>query len=455
MPDIVQPIQIEGRQVVLRADPSREYVTAGRRLSLTRGIRALPWAIDDLSTDFGDDIYERMLLDAQIVACVNIFKASILEDGIHLVPAVLDEAELEHARAAEIATFCQDILNDLDPSIDDTMWDMLDAVALGNRVAEEVWALRDGQLVLRALKVKPRRSVSFVVDEFMNVLGLVPGGTGGIAGKTVLLANGETGGILPRDKFAVLTFRPRNGDPRGTTLLRPVYTPWWLKQQSHPEHLKFLAQFASPSVVATLAEHAQGGFAQDASGADIPGTYKTAAQWLLESLLEFRNSSAMVVPYGTEVQLVEAAKGGDAFTSGQELWNREIAKGILHQTLATEEAEHGTRAQATVHQDVLGIILRQARKAVERMIRRDILLDLVRYNYGDDAAHLTPAATLGEVEQQDVTNLMNAIANLERAGYIADEQRPAIDVQIGFPPRSVMAPPSGDSAPAAPGASNP
>lgn len=437
MPEFTEQVKVDGRRRTLRADPAREYVAAGSRLSLVRGIRTLPWAIDDLAADFGDDIYDRMMLDPQVVANVNIYKAFIISDGIRLVPAVEDEDDQRHPQAVEIAKWCLRVLNALDPSIDDVMWDMLDALPYGNRVAEEVWEVRGGQLVLKALKVKPRRAVAFVVDEYMNLVGLVAGGGRGRSGRAIITTEDGTSQILPRSKFAVLSFRPKNGDPRGTTLLRPAYTPWWIKQQAHPIKLKYLAQFGSASIIGKTAPNAPDGYAKDADGNDIPGSYKTAIQWLLDALLEFQAGSALAVPNGTEVDTIEVRGGGEAFLAIEGQSNREITKAILHQVLATEEAEFGTRAQATVHQDVLGIILRQTRKAVARMIHRDILEDLVRYNYGDEAAaNLTPTVDLGEVEQQDMIALMNAVANLERAGFLADEQRPAIDVKLGLPVRS-------------------
>src|SRR6185503_3299410 len=94
----------------------REYVVGGGywwyRGQQSRAL-ALPWAIDDLTQDFGPDLYERML--------------------------------------------------------DDVLWDMLGSMALGNRVAEITYHPFDrsplpGRAVLRSLTVKPRESLAFVVD---------------------------------------------------------------------------------------------------------------------------------------------------------------------------------------------------------------------------------------------------------------------------------------------------
>jgi hypothetical protein len=121
-----------------------------------------------------------MLVDAQVAACIAILKAAIIEEGVTLAPAVDDEADPDYEQAREIADEAEAMLDDLETPLDDVLWDLLGAVALGNRVAEQVYETRPAttldnrtMLQLRALKVKPVRSVAFVTDAYLNVLGLV------------------------------------------------------------------------------------------------------------------------------------------------------------------------------------------------------------------------------------------------------------------------------------------
>ena len=67
-------------------------------------VRGLPPYIDDLTRDFGDDLYSRMLVDGQVAACITILKAAILEDGIHLSPAIDEETDPQYELAKEITT---------------------------------------------------------------------------------------------------------------------------------------------------------------------------------------------------------------------------------------------------------------------------------------------------------------------------------------------------------------
>jgi hypothetical protein len=148
------------------------------------------------------------------------------------------------------------MLDRLDPSIDDVVWSMLDATCFGNKVAELVSVLErdDGPggartwLRIRAIKPEPRQSVAFVVEQFMNLVGFLGATPGQATPSTGSPLKPGDPAILPRDKFAVLSWRPRDCDPRGTSILRPAYEAWWRKRQMFPEYLKYLTQFAGPSL---------------------------------------------------------------------------------------------------------------------------------------------------------------------------------------------------------------
>lgn len=398
--------------------------------------RALPAYVDDVTADFGDDLYDRMLVDAQVSACVSILKAAILEEGVALAPAVDDKAADGYARAVEIRDAAEAMLEDLATPLDDVLWDLLNSLAFGNRVAEQVYELGPGPdgraiLRLRALKVKPRRSTAFVVDRFMNVLGLLAD-VGGRGRASTSIHDVRPDEILPREKFAVLTFRPRDADPRGTSILRPAYDPWWRKRQVMVEYVKYLAQFAGPSLVGFTAEDAEDGVAED-------GAPRTAEELMLEALLAFQNGTATVFGHGASVTPIEMQGDGKAFLDAVAGCNLEITKAVLTQQLATEEGQHQARAAAQVHQDVLDTLIRQGKRGVVRMLARDVLRTWVRWNWGDAAIPLAPIPSLGTTERRDVPALMSAIAALTRAGYPHPSQYPAIDALLGLPIRDLTA----------------
>ena len=430
-----------------------EYVVGSAGLFFRGGrLRALSHAFDDLTADFGDDLYERMLLDPQVVACTNVLRALLQDAGAQLPNPLADEDADGYDLAGEILTFCESVLDDLSTPLDEVLWDMLLAIATGSRIAELVYEQRQVRnwfvldqsttvsqdqvlLIPRAIKVKPRRSVAFVTDPYMNVQGILALRTGDVGIGTTALTTSDRERLLPREKFMALSFRPKDGDPRGSSAARPAHSPWWTKQQVWEEFLKYLAQFASPSLVGTTSE------ASEKSGvvktnADGTKTTVAAVTALMEQLLAFQNGTAIAVPYGTVIDALKATGDGEAFHKAFALCDRQIAEAILHQTLATQEAQHQARASSEVHQDTLETIIRQAKRAVCLALRRDVLRPMVRYNYGErEAALLTPHVSLGSVEQQDLAKMMNAIAQLARAGYLDPSQLPGIDALLNIPVR--------------------
>lgn len=434
---------------------STESVAGGTGLYSRSSLRALPWAFDDLGSTFGDDIYQRMLIDPQVCAVVNTLRAAIIEEGVRLESPLSDSSADGYDLAREIDGFCESVLADLQIPLDDVLWDLLSAIALGSRAAEQVYQDQPATayalpgtspisrtqqlLVLSALKPKPRRATAFVVDAYMNVHGLVAQQAGQGYGATLgglWAVDGSAPNVMPRDRFAILSFRPENGDPRGVSILRPAYTPWWNKQQAIQDFLKYLAQFASPSLYAVASEDAtKSGVSVTAADGSI--TIEPAVTVLLDTLLAFQNGTAAAFPYGTLLQVLESSGEGQPFHNAFTWCDSQITIAVLHQTRATMEAEHGSRADSQTGQDILDTIVRQAKRSVATMLRRDVLTPLISYNYGSEAARtLTPNVSLGSVEQQDFAAFATAIAALAKSGYLDPSQYAGVDEKLGLPPRT-------------------
>lgn len=414
----------------------QEYVVAGNlwgwRGRTARAL-ALPWAFDDVTQDFGDDLYDRMEHDAQVAACDTLLTAAVLEDGITLSPAIDEKGADGYDQAVELVAFCETQLDDLETALDDVLWDMLGCMGRGSRIAEITYHPFDaspspGRAVLQSLSVKPRRATAFVVDPYMRLVGLIGQQADQLTVQAGALLDPTDPRVLPREKFAVASFRPRNNDPRGRSAWRPAYNAWWLKMQTWLEYVKYLAQFASGTVVGKTAP----GATQNTTD-PVTGEVLTPVQALLRNLIAIQNGSAIAVPHGTEIDVLFSTGEGKAFLSAMQLYNAEITKSITTQTLASNEGDTASRAQASVHQDALGTIVRQAKRSICRMVRRDVLRHTVRYNYGDQAIALTPKVSLGDVETEDLAARMTA-ASL--AGWtIHPSQYPAVDRSFNLPAR--------------------
>jgi hypothetical protein len=438
------------RQKVTAQTLSREYVSGGRLSWLglnQKQERVLPWAIDDISASFGDDIYERMLKDPQIAACMQVYKSSIIEEGASLSSPIddPDDPNVEVAKALNQAAV--EMFDNLVTPLDQVLDNMLDAAAYGNKTAELVWDFQtvdgDTRLQLTAIKPKPRLVTAFIVDAYMNLLGLLyqdPAKPFSLIPGTsyIQASNFSPADILPLEKFVVLTFRPHDNDPRGSSILRPAYKPWTVKQQIYPEYIKYLAQFAGPSLIGYTAEDSDQLPTTDALA--NPDSDQTASltpeEEMALALENFHNSTVAVFPNGAKVEPVQMQGDGRAFLNGFGHCDQQMVTAILTQTMATQESEHMARAAAQVHQDVLDTLIRQGKKIIVRMIQT-ILKRWIRYNWGELLIPLCPVVTLGSAEQRQIPSIMASVAQLQGTGYFAPEQMPGVDRMLGLPVRDV------------------
>lgn len=425
----------------ISADLTQEYASAGGQAFVSPGfLRKLPFRIDDVTADFGEDLYERLLFDPRAAAEFDNLRAAILEDGLVLSPAIEDKDTDGYALSKKILEVAERMLDDLELPLDDVLWDLASAMPRGNRIAEEIYDYGDvgGRtgLVLTALHVKPRESVAFVVDAFNRVVGLLAREPGqSTPGPLIAFdTSNPPENLLPRSKFCIYTHKPVDNDPRGTSLLRPAYMPWVQKIETIREYIKYLARFASPALVGTLPPGARDRVEDDGAGGQ---RVVKATDTFKDTLLDFHNGSVLAIAYGAQVKDLYSQGDGTVFLNAIAENNRDIALVISGQTLASTEGEHNARAAAQVHQDTRATRVKQAKKALARVIRRDVLMDFVAWNWGDAAARLlTPQTALGSVEEEDKTGQWNAVAALNRASYLAPSQKQALDALIGLPRRT-------------------
>lgn len=436
-------------------DLTHQYVSGGSAWWYGNAARSLPWQIDDISLAFGDDLYDKMMTDPIVASAVNIFKAGILAEGVTLSGAIADRDDPDYGRAAELVDWCERVLADLEGDLDVVLWNMLDALPYGNKVAELIWETDRSyagteQVVLRAAHVKPRRSVAMVVDPYkklLGMLGLLPGQNAWPLTGIQIADLAQVGNFVPAEKFLVLTNRMADNDPRGTSILRPAYDPWWRKEQTKSQHLKFLGVFAMASLVGFTAKGAQPTARRDAAGNllhDQAGNpvmdYPTDV--MRDALLAFQNGTVAVFPDGSadgsRVQVIPAQGSGEPFLQAFTGQDQEIVRAILTSTLGVAEGQHASRAQASVHQDSQHTIIGQSKRGVCSALRTQVLMRAVAYNYGPDARRLAPKVSLGGTEQEDIAKVWTAVAALATAGYLDPSQLARLDVQVNLPERDTV-----------------
>lgn len=428
-----------------RPDLTREYVASGASYHAASVPLALPTSIDEVMRERGARHYEWMMTDPVVSASVRTLKLAILAGGMDLRANVCSRPgpasrglNPDESLAADVVKFCWRCVERCQ-GWHPFLMGLLEAVAFGNKMAEKVFEVAvsgpdAGKLVWKSIKVKPRDAWQFVVDDAMNVLGVLfrrPTGT---------TRPGEARAFLPREKVVILTWDPTDADPRGTSVLRPAVEPCNLKRLVWPQLYKHACQFGSASLLGKTAPGEIDRHPVDEEGVPIPGASAVSPQqFMAGQLVNFQNGSVLVVPSGAEVSPIQPQGDGEVFHKAVDLFNREIVQAILLQTRATREAEHGSRADSKTGQDIFGLLVASGREMLAGTLRDDCFRQLVALNYGQDVAdEFTPLVTFG-TQDHDRASQWSAVANLMRSGYLVDSQLEEIDSMMGLPIRDVQA----------------
>ena len=436
-------------------DRTREYVSGGydRTLSplLSNALQVLDQFQDDLNREFSDVVYDQMMRDPAVAASVDILKALILSEPIRIIPRVQDKKSPEYEASKQVADFVSRQLEEADRPVHSMLLEALEAIQYGSALAEIVYENADdpveGRPILRFkdLKTRARRNYAFLVDRYYNVLGAVNrewgySATGIYTGST----SPDPDKVIPRQKFVLLTLGGRYGDPRGSSMLRPAYNAYYVKTQVWPQYLKFLIQFASPSLVGYTPENGPEEIdVLDDNGNQIinsDGTVRTITpeEDMLTTLLGFQAGTVAVLKGGSKLEPIQSTGTGEAFQKAVDLFDRQIAMAILktHRTLL--EAKHGSKADAEASADITDVFVSGLREIVGGIISKDLVYQMVFVNFGPETARrYAPSATLKAMPKQDFSKAADAIAKLWTAKYLHSSQVQESDAMIGLPERDM------------------
>jgi hypothetical protein len=416
------------RVKTVKTDLQKEYVSSGRGYSWQSAtLRALPHPIDDITRDFGQDIYRRMLLDPQMRSSTAYLRMAALERNLEIGAAKKPD-DPKFKAADKVAQFVRSNLDELRTPLHQVLYELTEGISHGHKLAEQIYQLKTldtaegSKLCLVDVKPKDQKATAFVVDAYFNWIGVLyvdpAGGTRISPGSAIVVdSDGRVTGMLDPRKFVNAAWMIENGDPRGTSHLRSAYTAWWLKQQTLPAYNKYLATSAEPNTIGILPPNAKDRVTEDPetgeeleviSAADDMGT-------VIEGM---RNGSYAVIENGGDVKKLQVFGEGQVFITALDFENREIVQAVLFQTLATLEGKHQARAASQTHQDVLGLLVQFIRTWLETAILRQMIKPLVEYNFGQAGLGLLPTVSLGDVDQQDFNTFALGIAALAKAGVI-------------------------------------
>jgi len=411
-------------------DPTEEYLP-GYSLGWARYNRPLPpqrsgWRWNQPEILFEE--FRQMMNDPEVSSSVRTLVKMALADGVQLQPAAggrpVSNESADYAQASEVAGFCQRNLLGLRKPLEESLEGIVEgALTYGHKTAEITWKLAEsgvdrGKLILDRIAQKDYRTLDFVVDAYWNLRGFLP-------------RNAQTRDVIPREKFFHLALHEEDEDPRGRSSIRAIYTAWQFKCMTWPEYKRWLDNCALPSIVGKTAPKQPGDVRRDAAGHPDGSKPLSAAEAMRDALLGLKNASVAVLPNGAEVDQLEVVGEGAGFERSINIADSQISKGILYQTLATNEAQFGTRAQSQTHMGVLELLVWWLKGKIAAAIKCDLIEKVVVYNFGEPFLRLAPIVSLGDTERRDWSKDATAAASL--SPVVTDSQWLAITNQLGLP----------------------
>lgn len=411
-----------------------EPVVAVPRLGLSTGPQALPLGFDDLSGEFGLQVYREMMRDPAIEAALNLLKGLILNTSWK-VKAAEAETDTEQAQADELAAFVEAAFSESESPLELVLDEALDSLAIGAQPCEIIW--RYGQwrgrpaLMPESIEAKPREDVAIVRDEFDRLVGYAarkPGTTPGLVAAIGVVRRED---ILPKEKFFCVVHKK--------SVLRSAYNAWLLKTRVIPEMYRQLQNFATGRIIGFLPEDAGGADGLVGNEEGEEHALQTPEQAMLETLIALTGNSAGVLPHGSDLRIEHGSGTGEAFLKALDWCDRQMVMGIISLYQGLLEAQHSSKASSEAAFSGLVMLNYRRRVRLAEEIKKQIIRPMVRMNFGEDALRFCPAIAVERDVLAERAYLIDAVSRLFASGFLHESQLAEMDRILGLPPRDVEA----------------
>jgi phage gp29-like protein len=367
---------------------------------------------DDLVARKGLDVYDRMMTDAQVRMAVNYKRFAVLSADWDVLPGGPEK------RDAEIADFARRSLENMSGSVVQALFGIMNALVHGYSISEMVFAPgnggRDaGRWRLEAVKPKNPRDYDFDLDPFGNITGLWLTDENGRRSK------------LPLWKFVVYTYLPEYNRPWGRSDLRPAYKHWWSKDFLLKWWNIYLETYGAPTRVGKY------------PAGSTPASHQEDLKRVLRDIV---NNTAITIPDDMQIDFV-TAQGEAGFEAAVEYHDRQIVKGILGQTLTSDEGQRvGSLALGNVHQETMEDYVTFLRRDIaETVIGEQVIRRLVDFNFAgvENYPRFVWRPRKGKVALASVSD----VAALIESGLVTKNDYGILRDRLDLPPEEPYAEP--------------
>lgn len=303
--------------------------------------------------------YRDLLYDAHVSSCVQSRKSGVLSLEWEINRGAMKSPE---------ALFIENIFKNLD--IPKIIQDILDAVFFGYAFLEVYWLPLKGRIVPVDVVGKPQEWFFFNHNNEPRFR------------KEILKREGEP---LGTKKFFVVQHNPTYTNPYGEAILSKCYWPVFYKKETIKKWMSFSEKFGQPIV--------------DVSAANLDSDAMVKLQ---NEIVNMADDSIFVHPEDVAMKFTEAARLSTVaiYKDAINMFNTEVSKAVLSQTLTTEQGDTGSYAMSQTHFQIRGDVVDTDKRIVEQHFN-DLIKWIVELNFG--SLPVIPKFEMYEETQVDLT----------------------------------------------------
>jgi phage gp29-like protein len=410
------------------------WISSG--LTLERMSSVLRSADQGYPVDYLTLIQEVATKDPLITGLLGTRLAALSQRKVKVAPSLADK---DRVRAAEVAVFCQGILDGIRlarPELDVYKTEKgLKGLVAGLSVASYYgaeagfvhWAARPGEPLPVPVGVElydERRLVFDPNDQHISIL------TADHPAQGEPLACLEPALVIEARATRITRVLSQAGTGRACMI------PWWIRNDSNLNLMNYLETWSRPIVIGKHGPTPGGGYSE---------AQQAAFQNFLEDLM---GDSRVLLPPGFELETLSAVSGGEAvFESTDKLTERQISFALVGQT-GTAAGEGGSLAKAEVNERVQDDVIEGDADMVGESLE-NLLSNAVALWYGEGvpAPRVTfeRATTVADRQAKALMlqGVATAISTLVAAGLPVDKEALAEEFEIPLlapePPQEAQA----------------
>lgn len=350
----------------------------------------LPDQEDFLTGDFELEIYEKMMLDGQVKAGIDMIKLSATAKGYAVTG--------EDPETKKYAEFIEENFEMIRGNIEDVLGEMLTALEYGFSCTEKVFEQRDGKIVLKRMKVLNPNSVRVKTDRFGDIVYVKQR----IGTKTIR---------IPASKIIWYSHDKKFGNPYGNSALRTVYKHWFIKDKMYRFANIAYERYGTPLLVGSV---------QDA---------KDTAK-MRDLLRKINGMTGLAISGGDNVTAIQGSNAD--FVGYIEHHDRKIMESMLvpPMMLGLSRGQSGSYALSSNQFDVFMFRLQALQRDLKSLIEEEVIRPLIDLNFPNVRKY--PSFQFKPLTKEDSTKMADVFTKMITAGVIAPSEE-WLREELGFP----------------------